>query len=174
MTRHLTRADYIEMPWANGRGTTIELLKATGPNDTLLWRFSMATVSEAGAFSMFPQIERNLTVIDGPGFDLVGAIRLRADPLQPVAFAGDEPVSAVDVASPSVDFNVMTHRSLRKPVVKVLTNISASAEPGALLCIFALDKLHYGETALAKHDLLFDAPQSSAIAGNALAIQLFL
>lgn len=172
MTRHLTRASYTEMPWANGRGTTIEILRKDSVAG-LLWRFSMATVAEDGPFSQFPGIDRNLTVIDGSGFDLFGDLALRADYLHPVAFPGDIAVSARNVTGIAVDFNIMTHRSLPKPVVEVLQNTVITARPGATLCLFALGQSQYGPTDLARHDFLF-AAHSSAISGSAvLAIHLF-
>lgn len=172
MIRHLTRASYTEMPWANGRGTTIEILREDSVAG-LLWRFSMATVAEDGPFSQFPDIERNLTVIDGPGFDLFGGACLRADPLRPVAFPGDIAVSARNVTGISVDFNVMTHRSLPKPVVDVVQNTVITARPGATLCLFALGKSRYGPTDLARHDFLFTANSAAIIGSAALAIHLF-
>lgn len=110
MIRHLTLADYKVQPWANGRGETLELCRKDGPQG-MLWRLSVATVAEDGAFSRLPGIERILTVIEGPGFDLVGdGQRLRADPLRPVAFSGDLVLAAQGVAAPSRDFNVMVAR----------------------------------------------------------------
>ena len=87
--RHLTTADYLTMPWANGRGTTVELLREDGP-EGLLFRLSMASVIEDGPFSILPGIERNLTVLSGPGFRLQGAgLSLICAPLVPVSFPGD-------------------------------------------------------------------------------------
>ena len=91
-------ADYRQMPWANGKGVTVELAKAE-QGGRLLWRLSMATVAEDGPFSVFDGIERNLTVLDGPGFRLVGeGVDLECAPLVPVAFGGDVPVRAVTPA----------------------------------------------------------------------------
>src|SRR3989338_5597281 len=88
MIRHLTPADYTTMPWANGKGVTVEMLRVE--EGGLKWRLSRASLVENGDFSAFPGIERNLTVISGPGFDLVAqGLHLPACPLQPVAFAGD-------------------------------------------------------------------------------------
>ncbi|QYK42255.1 MAG: HutD family protein [Paracoccaceae bacterium] len=118
MIRHLTQADYRRQPWANGRGETVEIARA---DDTvgLLWRLSVATVAEDGAFSLFPGIDRNLTVIEGPGFDLAGpGLRMRADLLVPVAFAGDIPLAAERVAAPSRDFNVMVARGRMRAEVR--------------------------------------------------------
>lgn len=71
MIRDLTPADFRPMPWANGKGVTIELARADGPGG-MLWRLSRASVAENGPFSIFPGIERNLTILTGPGFDLIG------------------------------------------------------------------------------------------------------
>ena len=121
MIRHLTAADYKTMPWANGKGVTVEMLKVEDSGQ-LLWRLSRASVVENGDFSIFPGIERNLTVITGPGFDLVGAgLHLHARPLVPVAFAGDTPIRAEGVTAASDDFNVMTARHLPRPEVAVIT-----------------------------------------------------
>lgn len=119
MIRHLTPADYRVQRWANGRGETVEIARADGP-DGLLWRLSIAQVVEDGPFSRFPGIARSLTVIDGPGFAIRGpGIDLRADPLVPVSFPGDAEVGAAGVAGISRDFNVMTAASLPVPLVRV-------------------------------------------------------
>jgi hypothetical protein len=109
-----------KMPWANGKGVTLELLRLHGPRG-LLFRLSRAQVVEDGPFSLFPGIERSLTVLTGPGFALRGeGIDLRALPLQPVDFPGDVPIRAEGVTGPSDDFNVMRARALSRPVVQVL------------------------------------------------------
>lgn len=121
MIRHLTTADFRVMPWANGRGTTLELWREDR-GGRLLWRLSRASVVEDGAFSLLPGVARNLTVISGPGFDLVGdGVRLRADPFHPVAFDGDVAIRAAGVTAPSDDFNVMTHADVQRPEVEVLS-----------------------------------------------------
>lgn len=108
------------MPWANGLGVTVEILRIDGP-DGLLLRLSRAKVVGVGPFSLFPGTERNLTVLSGPGFDLEGeGIALAARPLVPVAFPGDVPLRAERVTGPSEDFNVMTARTLPRPVARVL------------------------------------------------------
>ena len=138
MIRHLTVADFRTMPWANGKGVTIELARADGP-DGMLWRLSRASVVEDGAFSIFPGIERNLTVLTGPGFDLTGeGIALNARPFTPVAFPGDVPVTATGVTAPSDDFNVMTARHLPRPEVRVITVAETLTPPaGGLLAVYA-------------------------------------
>ncbi|MDP3262231.1 MAG: HutD family protein [Tabrizicola sp.] len=166
---HLTPADYRQQPWANGRGTTIELYRIeTG--DQLLLRLSMATVNEDGPFSLFPGIERNLTVLTGPGFTLTGdTLRLEARPLIPIAFPGDVPLTASDVIAPSTDFNVMTARALPRPVVRVLSQANLNA--GGRRAIFALGPTFVNGTALARHDLVV-TDQPAILTGHALVMDV--
>lgn len=110
-------ASYRIMPWANGRGQTVEMLREDGPAGLCL-RLSIATVAENGAFSLFPGIDRVLTVISGPGFHLTGSgLHVHAAPLHPVTFPGDVEIAATGVTSASEDFNVMTARHLPTPRV---------------------------------------------------------
>lgn len=171
MIRHLTPADYRSMPWANGKGVTVEMLRVEAEG-ALLWRLSRASVVENGAFSIFPQVERNLTVITGPGFDLLGdGLHLPARPLHPVAFAGDIPIRAGNVTAPSDDFNVMTARHLPKPEVQVLDGIH-HLPAGGTLALFALGSAQAGGETLARYDLLLtDEPITSQ--GQMIAARLF-
>lgn len=152
--RHLAAADYVTMPWANGRGTTVELLREDGPKG-LLFRLSMASVIEDGPFSIFPGIERNLTVISGPGFRLDGpGLSLLCKPLVPVAFAGDLPVQAVETGNrPSNDFNVMTARALPIPDVTCET-APTSLPAGGTLYLFALAPVVINGVPVDRHDLI--------------------
>ncbi|MDP4034531.1 MAG: HutD family protein [Pseudorhodobacter sp.] len=170
--KHLTPADYTAMPWANGRGTTTELIRVNHADGRLLWRLSMAAVVDDGAFSVFPGVERNLTVISGPGFDLVGARTLRADSLVPVAFPGDVAMAAAGVVAPSADFNVMTCRSLARPVVRVLEAGKVAPPPGGTLCLFALAPALAGGQGLARHDLLICHRALAVSGGPVIAVGL--
>ncbi len=171
MIRHLTPADYKSMPWANGKGTTVEMLKVEDSGQ-LLWRLSRASVVENGDFSMFPGIERNLTVITGPGFDLVGGDRhLKAKPLIPVAFAGDTPIRAEAVTAPSDDFNVMTARHLPLPDVAVITG-AAQLRGGDMLAIFALAPSTVNGIALNADDLIL-TDDAVSLSGQMITVRLF-
>ena len=128
--------DFRLMPWANGKGVTTELAREER-DGRMLWRLSRASVVEDGPFSIFPGIERNLTVLTGPGFDLTGeGVSLRARPMAPLAFPGDVPVTASAVSAPSDDFNVMTDRALQRPRVEVLFQPQVIRPGGALLAIY--------------------------------------
>ena len=172
MIRHLTPADYTAMPWANGRGTTVEMLRETGPDGELLLRLSMASVVGNGPFSIFPGIERNLTVISGPGFDLVGETRLNAAPLKPIAFAGDVPMAAMGVTAPSDDFNVMTARALPLPDVRVIHDDVMVPPTNGFLAIFALAPAQVSGRALGKHDLLIAHEKARVSGGPCIVVGL--
>lgn len=137
MIRHLSPKDFRTMPWANGKGVTVELARADRDGQ-MQWRLSRASVVENGEFSIFPGVERNLTVLTGPGFDLVGSgVHLAARPFGPVAFAGDIALRAEGVTAPSDDFNVMTARSLPRPEVRVLRAPQRVTPPqGALIALY--------------------------------------
>lgn len=171
MIRHLTPANYRKMPWANGKGVTVEMLKVED-NGQLLWRLSRASVVENGDFSLFPGIERNLTVITGPGFDLIGdGLHLNAKPLAPVAFAGDTLIRAAAVTAPSDDFNVMTARSLPRPDVAVITG-SAQLRGGDMLAIFALTDGTVNGNAIGPYDMIL-TDEAVTFSGQMIAVRLY-
>jgi uncharacterized protein len=172
---HLTPADYRTQPWKNGRGTTTELLHLTDPTTgATLLRLSRASVVEDGPFSLFPGIERSLTVLTGRGFRLVGAnIDLRCDPLRPVAFPGDVEVRAVDTNSQSSDdFNVMTARHLPRPDVSVVRNLTVPARSS--LALYALGPcVVNGETVAPGDLLLMTEPAHLSGDGSMIAVRYF-
>ncbi len=170
--RHLTQADYTRQPWKNGKGVTVELARADRTG-ALLWRLSMATVAEDGPFSVFPGIERNLTVLTGPGFRLVGdGLALDCLPLQPVAFAGDVPVRAEGSGGQvSTDFNVMTARWLPLPEVGVVA-APCDLPAGGLLALFALDAVGLVDIRMAAQALILTDGPLRMQSGTGLAVRL--
>jgi len=111
--RVIRAADCRTMPWKNGGGSTTEITIAPegAGFDDFDWRVSMATVSTDGPFSIFPGIDRTLSVLDGTGITL----RLEGRPpitltpeTPPFAFPGDIPTSAELLAGTITDLNVMT------------------------------------------------------------------
>ena len=170
MMRHLTPADYTTMPWANGKGRTIEMLRVEAEG-CLKWRLSRASVVENGDFSVFPGIERNLTVLTGPGFDLVGdGLHRAARPLVPVEFPGDLSLRAEGVSAPSDDFNVMTARALPRPEVAVVTG-RVHLPQGGLLAIYALGPSGVNEQTMAAQDLIL-TEDAARVKGHTLVVRL--
>lgn len=167
MIRHLTASDFKTMPWANGKGVTVELARADDAQG-MLWRLSRAAVVEEGDFSIFPGVDRNLTVIEGPGFDLVGALTLRADPLKPVEFPGDLPLAARRVTGACEDFNVMVRRGAMRAEVSLE---SAGRFGPGLVAIFALEPATVAGLAVGRFDLVL-ADEPVDLAGRALVVRL--
>jgi environmental stress-induced protein Ves len=150
---HLRPADYTRQPWKNGRGTTTELWRLERDGQFLA-RLSRASVVEDGPFSLFPGIERNLTVLSGPGFRLTGGgLDFRCEPLVPVAFPGDVALQATETEGmQSDDFNVMTARDLPRPEVIVAQNGPLAA--GGTLALYALGPCQANDISLARDDLI--------------------
>ncbi|KAF0115549.1 MAG: hypothetical protein FD150_966 [Rhodobacteraceae bacterium] len=150
---HLRPTDYTRQPWKNGRGTTTELWRLERDGQ-LLVRLSRAAVVEDGPFSLFPGIERNLTVLSGPGFRLTGVgLDLRCKPLVPVAFPGDLQVMASETGGQqSDDFNVMTVRHLPLPEVTLAQHDLLPA--GGRLALYALGPCRVNGADVARDDLI--------------------
>jgi uncharacterized protein len=171
MMRHLTPADYIRQPWKNGLGTTTELVRQNRVDGQIYFRLSVASVVENGPFSIFPGLNRSLTVIDGPGFDLIGERKLRADPLKPVEFSGDSHIVAANVTAPSDDFNVMAWKGL-KLSVSIVSDGILTDYLGELLFYFALAPAKVGKYQLGKHDLLYGRPKLHVSGGPVILVRL--
>jgi hypothetical protein len=125
--------DFRSMPWRNGLGTTVEMAREDDLDGAMLWRVSAADVVEAGAFSLFPGIDRILTLIEGPGFDLDFSDNGRVapvEPLRPVPFSGDWTTHAEAVRGPSRDLNVMTMRGKASAMVHVHRDAALTAALG--------------------------------------------
>jgi environmental stress-induced protein Ves len=102
------------VPWLNGGGVTREV--AGGPAGSGMadfdWRVSLADVDRGGPFSLFPGVDRVITLVEGEGMVLTvaGAEQAVTVPFRPFAFPGDAATDCRLAAGPVVDFNVMTRR----------------------------------------------------------------
>jgi uncharacterized protein len=130
------RADLLAQPWKNGGGVTREIV-SWPPGSTVShfdWRISIAHIASSGLFSIFPGVDRVITLLEGAGVALKavdGSVNHRLDqPLWPFAFKGEVPMQA-DLLGPDChDFNVMTRRSACSASVQVL-NRSARLPSGS-------------------------------------------
>ncbi|WP_405781597.1 HutD family protein [Streptomyces sp. NBC_00859] len=142
--RILRAAGRAAAPWKNGGGVTREI--AAGPEgagmDTFAWRVSLAEVGRDGPFSVFPEVTRVLTVVDGAGMDLtVGAGAVRADErFVPHRFAGDVATHGRLLDGPVVNFNVMYREALTDALTSVVRGrLTVGVPPDATVLIVALD-----------------------------------
>ncbi|MCF2533231.1 HutD/Ves family protein [Yinghuangia soli] len=106
-------------PWRNGGGETREIASgpagSEGPAPAAAWgwRASIATIAQDGPFSVFPGVDRSITLLSGDGVRLVGEggvdhLLVRAG--EPFAFPGDIALGATLTGGSSRDFNIMTRR----------------------------------------------------------------
>jgi environmental stress-induced protein Ves len=111
----LRASNHKSMPWKNGGGETAEI--AVFPNGASMqdfgWRVSMAKVIENGPFSLFPDVDRTLSILEGHSMALTiedaetVVLTKESDPL---TFPADAPVNATLPEGEIRDLNVMTRR----------------------------------------------------------------
>ena len=109
--RHLTPADYRRVPWKNGQGATLEILREPAdPTVDFVWRLSVADVKSDGPFSAFPGYERVLVVVEGEGIVLRHNQDEQSVPLawlQPYRFLGAWATECELIEGPIRDFNLI-------------------------------------------------------------------
>lgn len=142
----LRASGYKRMPWKNGGGETVEI--AVFPPDASVddfdWRISMATVASNGPFSIFPGIDRTLSILEGNGMVLAIAANnplLLTIESAPLPFPADVPVNATLYNGPIVDLNVMTRRSTFRHSVQKRSGTFFADAAGNTTLILALDSL---------------------------------
>lgn len=130
------------MPWKNGAGftTQIAIYPVDATTDNFGWRISMAAVTADGSFSIFPEAERSLVVLDGAGVDVAisdgKAERLTCNS-EPFTFAADASAYAKLVGGPVLDLNVMTRRDRFTHRVRRISGPTTWQASTATLAIFA-------------------------------------
>lgn len=110
--------DSRRQPWANGAGSTRELIQWPGDGQPWQWRLSIADVDRDAPFSTFPGVDRILVLLSGDGLALRFAGSDGASPREerldtPHAFArfpGEAALSGGPIAGPTTDFNLMWQR----------------------------------------------------------------
>lgn len=117
MSTVVRSAEVTPQPWANGGGTTRQLLGAEHGS----WRVSLADVEQDGPFSSFPGQRRLLTVVAGPVLALlVDGVEQLVEPRRPFAFDGDAEVTASVPEGPVRVLNVIVDPGAVSPFVTVI------------------------------------------------------
>lgn len=115
-------SDRVFSPWKNGGGKTAEIIVAPqgAEFETFDWRISTAIVAASGPFSVFPGVDRVLTVLEGGTMALtIGMHESRLDARsEPFFFPGDLSAAARLEGEALLDFNVMVRRPLRAQVTR--------------------------------------------------------
>lgn len=135
----LRAAEREASPWKNGGGVTREV--AAHPEgsgvDGFHWRVSLADVAQGGPFSVFPGVDRVITVVRGVGMVLtVDGVEHRIDErYRPFAFPGDAGTDCRLLEGPLLDFNVMTRRDRTSVRVDIVSGRTALSGPDTLAVV---------------------------------------
>ena len=108
--------------WRNAAGETREICTFPPAKRDFYWRASIASIAANGEFSLFPGMERIVTLLEGGAMLLESADRFNhtLKPLQPFAFAADQVVKAkLTAGQMSMDFNIMTRLDVCKAKVRI-------------------------------------------------------
>lgn len=170
----------LPQPWKNGGGETVEI--AAYPDGASMeafdWRLSAAVVARAGPFSVFPGIDRSLSLLEGESMVLAVEGRVPAVLTQdspPYAFPGDAPTSAAVPRGPIRDFNLMTRRGrISADVTRIdLTGPTTIVAEDATLIVFvaagrivlplAQEELTLFDTSIGERDLTVAPLQRSRL-----------
>jgi environmental stress-induced protein Ves len=138
MTKLIQYASLHATPWKNGGGSTTEItvFPPGATFDDFDWRISLATITQSGPFSVFPGIDRTLTLVDGAGvvLDVGNERRVALSEREPVvAFPGETQITATVDDGMTTDFNVMTRRvqcnhQLERRVVRDFSTLERRSE----------------------------------------------
>lgn len=169
----VTPGEQRRMPWRNGGGTTAEVLSETGPDGSLLWRFSIADVAGSGPFSDFTGYDRHILLLAGDGCVLrpAGGPPHHLDRLlEPFTFDGGRPVACELLGGPVRDLNLMVARGAAAGGLRVF-RIPAGAQvelplAGTVLLFLVEGALQGGGVPLAPGDTL----RAEGAEGEVLAV----
>lgn len=138
--RILRAAGRTPVAWKNGGGVTREIAASPGGTaDAFDWRVSLADVAADGPFSVFPGVDRTLTVVEGAGMDLMvgGEHHIVDEPYWPHDFPGDVATDGRLLGGPVVNLNVMYRRGRTRAETAVVrgTLRLTAPEGGAVLAV---------------------------------------
>ncbi|UXM91153.1 HutD family protein [Paenarthrobacter sp. JL.01a] len=118
-------ADVRPEPWRNGGGVTREIAShpqaASAQDGAWDWRVSIADVSTAGDFSVFPGMERVITIIDGELLLLtVDGSEHPLEKYRPFRFPGEAASSATLPTGDIRDLNVIAREGAFKGYTSIV------------------------------------------------------
>lgn len=133
----MTQAMFRRMPWKNGKGETLELIKLEDDKG-MKFRISQAAVVNSGTFSDFTGLERHLVLIAGNGIRLIHQTEQDEvkhhdllDVLDIATFNGGDLTSSELIEGPIEDLNIMVRRSdTQAQVQAIYAPCDALSKPG--------------------------------------------
>lgn len=124
----LPRSGHREMPWRNGGGSTLEVVRYPSSTDggSLEWRVSVARIDRSGPFSELPGVDRVIMPIGKAGVSLrLDGRETVLDPWQQLAFPAEVAVRAELRSAATRCLNLMTRRGGPEGRITVLSGREA-------------------------------------------------
>ena len=144
VARLIRHADCPPVPWKNGAGTTRELWALRDAGGVLV-RISIAEITGAQPFSVFPGTDRIIAQLGGPPMVLtIDGTAHPLSPLTPLPFRGEAKTScALNGPGIARDLNLMTRRGAYRPAMRWIEAGAGAevevGEAGAVTALLALD-----------------------------------
>jgi uncharacterized protein len=141
--RIILASEHKPMPWKNGGGTATSIVESPDGAglDAFDWRISGAHVGHDGPFSVFPNVDRTMFILQGKELCLHGLV---PDPVrltvtsEPLDFPGDVPVSATLTSGPVDDLNIMVdRRRFQRATRRLAAGAGARIKPRGVLLVYA-------------------------------------
>lgn len=149
--RLIRRAGLAVSPWPNGAGRKADILAGPG------WLIGFAFLDADAPFSDYAGHDRTITLLDGPGFSLVGGDALTVDvPHVPTPFDGGWRVRCRIHGGPCVVLNAVTERARWRHRVTI-GPVPANADPGdavADVLVVLAGEVGAGNRLAGRHDAL--------------------
>jgi len=163
------------MPWANGRGTSYEIVSDRNESDEWTWRLAMAPVNEDGPFSRIECVNRFLAVIQGNGMLLsVDRKKLQCRPMQVVRFRGDAITDAMLTDGPITDINLMIRRKEADGEMTIVAEAGQLRGASIVVAIGGSAQVQCGDSAieLEPHDSILecDGETVSLVSGTVCVV----
>lgn len=169
--REIAPSEFELFPWKNNLGFTKQI--AVSEPLSPYWRMSIAEVTEDSEFSVFENLHRVLTVIDGNGMDLLSNDKtIKADFEKPVSFPGDMPIRSQLRAGSIKDFNLIFDPSVLEASVTVVQGVELhKMMPTYVWAIYVLaGEVNYGASkVLAQGSVLMSSSEGIQLGLSSMA-----
>lgn len=152
-------AALVAVPWANGGGVTRVIV------DRPQFRLSLATIADAGPFSLLAGVERQIALVSGQVALQPCAVVIAATS-PPFKFSGGDAIHATPLGGPALALNLM----VRDAAPRLRLERCDGGMVADAVAIFACETLTVNGLALEPHDTLFaDGPVR--VVGRALVVR---
>lgn len=115
----------VSTPWKNGKGTTRQIIRYPEDStlDNFLFRVSIASITETGAFSSYPKINRSLAVLEGSDLELnLNDTIIHFIPQNTIIhFDGIDKANVTTCPNAVLDFGVMSRQGLAIHTLKKIS-----------------------------------------------------